>query len=48
MTSAFLDVSAMPRHASGILLPDLRMTNIGAANFFRARLASLQWSSSEN
>ena len=40
VTSAFLHISAM--HASGISLPDLRMTNIGAANFCRARLASLQ------
>ena len=33
VTSAFLHISAM--HASGILLPDLRMTNIGAANFLQ-------------
>ena len=38
VTSAFLDISAM--HASGILLPDLRMTNIGSANFCRARHCS--------
>jgi hypothetical protein len=46
VTGAFLHISATL--ASGFFIPDLRMTNIGAANFCRARHASLQWISSAN